>query len=297
MSENVLSVRDLEVTHRVSGEPVVRGLDLALRRGQVLGIVGESGSGKTVSIRAVLGILPGVLEVTRGTVEIHGRDTREFTTRDWVDTRGNVIAAVFQDPGSYLNPSIRLGRQVEEVLRVKRGLSRTAARAETLRLFEAVHLRNPALVVTQYSHELSGGMLQRVLLAIAIALGPDILIADEATTALDVTVQAEILDLLVELKESEGLSLVVISHDLAVVAQVCDEVLVMRHGEVAEQGTAHEVLHAPQHPYTQLLIAEHERYGLDHFFARHEAAQLDAARELPPAAAVAAHVEEVVSYA
>jgi peptide/nickel transport system ATP-binding protein len=172
---------------------------------------------------------------------------------------------VFQDPGSYLNPSIWLGRQVAEVLRVKKKLSRAEAKAETLRLFEAVHLREPHLVYEQYVHELSGGMLQRVLIATAIALGPDILIADEATTALDVTVQAEILDLLQELQETQGLSLVLISHDLAVIAQLSDEVLVMRSGTVIEHGPARQVLHDPQHEYTQLLITEHERFGLDRF--------------------------------
>lgn len=269
MSETVLAVRDLAVTHRATGDQVVRKVDLQLERGQVLGVVGESGSGKTITIRAVLGILPDVLEITRGSIEILGRPTDRFSARDWIDTRGTVIAAVFQDPGSYLNPSIRMGKQVQEVLRVKKGMSRAEARAETLRLFRAVHLRDPELVFQQYTHELSGGMLQRVLIAAAIALGPDILVADEATTALDVTVQAEILDLLVELKEKEGLSLVVISHDLAVVAQLCDDVLVMRDGEVVEQGVAAAVLRSPQHEYTQLLIAAHERYGLDLFFEKH----------------------------
>jgi ABC-type glutathione transport system ATPase component len=269
MSEPVLAVRDLEVTHALTGAPVVRGVSLELQRGRVLGIVGESGSGKTVTVRAVLGILPKALDLTAGSIEILGRPTSGFTGQDWIDTRGSVIAAVFQDPGSYLNPSIRLGRQVNEVLRVKKGLSRAEAKAETLRLFAAVHLRNPAVVYEQYPHELSGGMLQRVLIATAIALGPDILVADEATTALDVTVQAEILDLLVELKESEGLSLVVISHDLAVVAQLCDEIVVMRDGTVVEHGSAAAVLGDPQHEYTRLLISEHERYGLDRYVAEH----------------------------
>ena len=172
---------------------------------------------------------------------------------------------MFQDPGSYLNPSIWLGKQVAEVLRVKKKLSRAAAKAETLRLFKAVHLREPHLVYEQYVHELSGGMLQRVLIATAIALSPDILIADEATTALDVTVQSEILDLLQELQETQGLSLVVISHDLAVVAQLSNDVLVMRAGTVIEHGPASQVLHNPQHSYTQLLVSEHERFGIDRY--------------------------------
>jgi peptide/nickel transport system permease protein len=261
----VLNVQDLRIRNEVTGAEPVKGVSFALPRGHTLGIVGESGSGKTLTCRAVLGILPKLIQLSDGAVDILGRRTAEFTRQDWVDSRGNVISAVFQDPGSYLNPSIWLGKQVQEVLRVKKGLSRREAKQETLRLFTSVHLRDPELVYEQYVHELSGGMLQRVLIAAAIALGPDILIADEVTTALDVTVQAEILDLLLELKDQEGLSLVVVSHDLAVVAQLCDEVLVMRTGEVVEHGPKQEVLHSPRHEYTQLLIAEHKRYGLDHF--------------------------------
>jgi ABC-type glutathione transport system ATPase component len=261
----VVNVEDLTLTNTITGADLVKGISFSVRRGQTLGIVGESGSGKTLTCRAVLGILPKLIEQTDGTVEILGRPTAEFGKQDWLDVRGNVLSAVFQDPGSYLNPSIWLGKQVQEVLRVKKGLSRREAKQETLRLFESVHLREPGLVYEQYVHELSGGMLQRVLIATAIALGPEILIADEATTALDVTVQAEILDLLAELKEQAGLSLVVVSHDLAVVAQLSDEVMVMKSGEVVEHGTAYDVLHSPRHDYTKLLIAEHERFGLDRF--------------------------------
>jgi peptide/nickel transport system permease protein len=263
--EVVLDVQDLRIVNSVTHADLVQGLSFSLRRGQTLGIVGESGSGKTLTIQAVLGILPRQLKQAGGTVAILGRRTADFSKQDWLDVRGNNVSAVFQDPGSYLNPSIWLGRQVAEVLRVKKKLSRAAAKAETLRLFEAVHLREPHLVYEQYVHELSGGMLQRVLIAAAIALGPDILIADEATTALDVTVQAEILDLLQELRETQGLSLVLISHDLAVIAQLSDEVLVMRSGAVIEHGPASQVLYHPQHEYTQLLITEHERFGLDRF--------------------------------
>jgi len=263
--EAVLDVQDLRIVNPIGQAELVKDLSFSLRRGQTLGIVGESGSGKTLTISAVLGILPKQLKQAGGTVEILRRRTADFSKQDWLDVRGNSISAVFQDPGSYLNPSIWLGRQVSEVLRVKKKLSRAAAKAETLRLFEAVHLREPHLVYEQYVHELSGGMLQRVLIAAAIALGPDILIADEATTALDVTVQAEILDLLQELRETQGLSLVLIAHDLAVVAQLSDEVLVMRSGAVIEHGPASQVLHDPQHEYTQLLITEHKRFGLDRF--------------------------------
>jgi ABC-type dipeptide/oligopeptide/nickel transport system ATPase component len=268
--EIVVQVRDLRIRSALRDNELVHGVSFTLRRGRTLGIVGESGSGKTLTCAAVLGILPKMVQRSHGTIEIFGKDTATFGKQEWVDMRGNVISGVFQDPGSYLNPSIRLGKQINEVLQVKKGLSRKQAKAETLRLFRAVHLRDPELVYDQYVHELSGGMLQRVLIAAAIAPGPRILIADEATTALDVTVQAEILDLLRELKERDGLSLVVVAHDLAVVAQICDEVLVMHSGETVEHGPTAEVLHAPRHEYTKLLISEHERYGLDRIIESEE---------------------------
>lgn len=260
-----LSVRDLRIGQPGSGHDIVHGVSFDLPRGGVVGIVGESGSGKTLTCRAILGILPTPLEVTGGTVEIEGRDSATLTPREWTGLRGSTISAVFQDPASYLNPSIPVGRQVAEVLRVKVGLGRREARARTLELLTAVQLRDPARVYGQYTFELSGGMLQRVLIAAAVAAEPRVLIADEATTALDVTVQAEILDLLAELRESIGLALVVVSHDLAVVAQLADEVLVMRDGVVVEQGPVGQVLHNPQHEYTQLLVSEHEQYGLERF--------------------------------
>lgn len=260
-----LSVRDLRIGQPGSGHDIVHGVSFDLPRGGVVGIVGESGSGKTLTCRAILGILPTPLEVTGGTVEIEARDTATLTSREWTGLRGSTISAVFQDPASYLNPSIPVGRQVAEVLRVKVGLGRREARARTLELLTAVQLRDPARVYGQYPFELSGGMLQRVLIAAAVAAEPRVLIADEATTALDVTVQAEILDLLAELRESIGLALVVVSHDLAVVAQLADEVLVMRDGVVVEQGPVGQVLHDPQHEYTQLLVSEHEQYGLERF--------------------------------
>ncbi|MDR7275741.1 ABC transporter ATP-binding protein [Catenuloplanes atrovinosus] len=247
----------------------VRGVSFTLRPGGVVGIVGESGSGKTLTCRAALGILPDGFTVTSGRVELDGRDTATFSGRDWTALRGAVISAVFQDPASYLNPSLTVGTQIAEVLRVKLRLRRRAARDRAEALLASVRLPD---VSGRYPHELSGGMLQRALIATAIAARPRVLIADEATTALDVTVQAEILDLLADLRDTTGLALVVVSHDLAVVAQLCDEVLVMRAGEVVEQGPVDEVLYHPRHEYTRLLIEEHESYGLDRFLAVHHAA-------------------------
>lgn len=265
-----LCLRDVRITDRAAGREIVHGVSFELAPGRAVGIVGESGSGKTLTCRAALGILPPHFEVTGGSIEIEGTDITTLTPSRWTALRGATISAVFQDPASYLNPSIRVGAQIAEVLRAKKALKRRAARDRAVELLRTVRLREPELVYGQYVHELSGGMLQRVLIAAAIAAGPRVLIADEATTALDVTVQAEILDVLADLRERAGLALVVVSHDLAVVAQLCDEVLVLRNGEVVEQGPARTVLHEPRHEYTRLLIAEHEQYGLDTFLAAKE---------------------------
>ncbi|MGW0855919.1 ABC transporter ATP-binding protein [Streptomyces sp. NPDC002690] len=267
----VIAVRDVRIGDGATGREIVHGVSFELTAGKSVGIVGESGSGKTLTCRAVLGILPPHFEVSGGSVEIDGTDIATLTPRRWTALRGTTVGAVFQDPASYLNPSIRVGAQIAEVIRVKTGVKRREARRRALDLLRAVRLRDPELVYGQYTYELSGGMLQRVLIAAAIAVEPRALIADEATTALDVTVQAEILDLLAELRERTGLALVVVSHDLAVVAQLCDEVLVMREGAVVEQGPTRAVLHAPRHEYTRLLIAEHESYGLDKFLDPKEA--------------------------
>ncbi|MDT5026189.1 MAG: peptide/nickel transport system ATP-binding protein [Micromonosporaceae bacterium] len=271
--EIVLRVNDVRIRDGVGDRDVVRRVSFELRPGQVLGIVGESGSGKTITCRAVLGILPEHFEVAAGSIELVGRDVATLTRNEWTALRGSTVSAVFQDPASYLNPSIRVGAQIAEVVRVKKGLTRRGSRRRAIELLAAVRLREPELVYQQYPHELSGGMLQRVLIAAAIAADPVVLIADEATTALDVTVQAEILDLLADLRERTGLAVVVVSHDLAVVAQLCDEVLVMQAGETVEQGPTADILYNPQHEYTRLLIAEHRLYGLERFLDPPEASE------------------------
>ncbi|MEV5840630.1 ABC transporter ATP-binding protein [Streptomyces sp. NPDC051985] len=270
-ADPVLSLRGVRITDQARGREIVHGVSFDLAPGRTVGIVGESGSGKTLTCRAALGILPPHFEVTEGTIEIAGTDIATLSARRWTELRGTTVSAVFQDPASYLNPSIRVGAQIAEVVRVKLGVKRRAARQRALDLLDAVRLRDPELVYGQYPHELSGGMLQRVLIATAVAADPLVLIADEATTALDVTVQAEILDLLADLRERTGLALALVSHDLALVAQWCDEVLVMRRGEVVEQGPTHTVLREPRHEYTRLLIAEHEQYGLEKFLGTENA--------------------------
>jgi peptide/nickel transport system ATP-binding protein len=248
----VLQVDDLHVSVHDGTAMAVRGVSLEVRAGEIVGLVGESGSGKTLTCRAALGVLPPGCAVASGTVRFGGRDVTGLPPRGWRRLHGSQIGAVFQDPGSYLNPSIAVGSQLAEVLRVTGGLPRRAARRRTLELFETVGLREH--VYRQIPAELSGGMLQRVMIAIAISCDPALLVADEPTTALDVTVQAEILALLARLREERGLAVLFVSHDLAVVTQLCDRIAVCYAGEVVEYGAVPEVVARPRHPYTEALL-------------------------------------------
>jgi len=253
----MLQVEGLQVSvgdHLVA----VRDVSFAIRRGESVGLVGESGSGKTLTCRSVLGLLPETGEIDHGSIVLgSGPDAVELTGArrgTWDKVRGTRVAAVFQDPASYLNPSLTIGHQVDEVLRVRGGLGRRAARERTIELLTEVGLHDAELVYHRYPFELSGGMLQRVIIAIAVSLNPELLIADEATTALDTVVQAEILELLQRLRRTHQLSLLLVTHDLAVVAETCERVLVMYAGEIVESGPTDQVLGDPQHPYTQALM-------------------------------------------
>jgi peptide/nickel transport system ATP-binding protein len=250
----VLRVDDLRVGIRGTGIDAVRGISLDVRRGEAVGLVGESGSGKTLTCRATLGVLPSGTWRSGGTIEFGGQPLPEHGWREWARVRGNRVGAVLQDPASYLNPSVQVGRQVTEVLRTKLNLGRSAARARTIELFDLVGLRRAEHVYRQYPHELSGGMMQRVLIAIAVCCDPDLLVADEATTALDVTVQAEVIDLLRRLRDERGLAVLFVSHDLAVIAELCDRVVVCYAGEVVESGPTEQILLRPSHPYTRELV-------------------------------------------
>jgi peptide/nickel transport system ATP-binding protein len=249
------------------GTELVHGVSVSVRPGEALGIVGESGSGKTLTCRALLGILPEGLAVTAGSVQVGGVDLTHADEREWRRVRGTHIAAVFQDPASYLNPAIPVGAQLEETLRVTAGLPRRQAKERARELLDDLGIRRVDLVLRQRVAHLSGGMLQRVLIAMALAADPAVLIADEATTALDVTVQAELLDLLRRLRKERDLALVLVSHDLAVVAQVCERVQVFRDGVVVEAGATTRVLRAPGHSYTRELLSAHNAYGLERFLA------------------------------
>lgn len=252
-TQPVLEVGDLQVSigdHLVT----VRDVTFAIGRGESVGLVGESGSGKTLTCRAVLGLLPATGHVDHGRIVLGPTELTGATRRTWNDVRGTRLGAVFQDSASYLNPSLTVGHQLAEQLRVKAGLDRRAAKARAVELLGEVGLHDPAAVFHRYPHELSGGMQQRVLIAIAVSCEPELLIADEATTALDVVIQAEVLDLLARLRRTHGLSLLLVTHDLAVVAETCERVLVMYGGQVVESGPTQQVLDDPQHPYTRALM-------------------------------------------
>ncbi|MFJ5228692.1 ABC transporter ATP-binding protein [Kitasatospora sp. NPDC088391] len=249
-----LEVRNLRVTVGDGRAEAVHEVSFAVAAGQAVGLVGESGSGKTLTCRAVLGLpAPGVA-ADADALALGGTDLRGLDARGWQRVRGSRLGAVFQDPGSYLNPALTVGRQLAEPLRVRDGLSRSAARRRAVELFDSVGLRDPEAVYDRYPHELSGGMLQRVLIAVAVSGDPELLVADEATTALDTVVQAEVLDLLARLRAERGLGLLLVSHDLAVVAEATDRLLVFYAGEVVEDGPTAEVVAAPAHPYTEALL-------------------------------------------
>ncbi|WGD32159.1 ABC transporter ATP-binding protein [Ancylobacter sp. WKF20] len=256
----LLAVRDLTVT--VTGEEGTRtlidGVSLDLNRGEVLGLVGESGSGKSLLCRSLVKLLPSrALAITGGTVELDGRDITQADAAAMEQIRGGSIGMIFQNPTSHLDPVMRVGDQIAEGVIFHRKLDRAAAKAEAIAIMGQVGFTDPPRQYGNYPHEFSGGMRQRAMIAVALACDPDILIADEPTTALDVTIQAQILRLLMELRDKRGLSIILITHDLGVVAQTCDRIAVMRQGRIVETGPKRHLLTAPTHPYTRALIASH----------------------------------------
>ena len=261
---NLLEVRDLRTHFTVEGETfrAVDGIDLDIARGEAVALVGESGSGKTVTAMSVLQLIPDPPgRIVGGRVLLDGEDLVTASDAELRAVRGGRIACVFQDPQTTLNPVLRVGHQIVEMLRAHGGLSRQQARARARELLEAVRIPDPERRLDEYPHQLSGGMRQRVVIAMALANDPDLLIADEPTTALDVTVQAEILDLLVELRERTGMALLFITHDLGVVAELCDRVVVMYAGRVVEQADTATLFADPKHPYTRRLIGCTPRLG------------------------------------
>jgi oligopeptide/dipeptide ABC transporter ATP-binding protein len=252
----LLELRDLHVSFRTREGTVraVNGVSLALEAGQTIGLVGESGSGKTVLALTMLGLTRAEGTEISGQILLDGVDLLTLPSSKLRTIRGRQIGIVFQDPLSSLHPLNRVGWQITQALRAHENVSKKAARARAVELLRSVGIPSPEIRVDAYPHELSGGMRQRVMIATALALDPDLLIADEPTSALDVTVQSRILALLAQLQKATGMTLLLVSHDLGVIAEHCDEVVVMYAGRVVERGTRSAVIDAPLHPYTRGLL-------------------------------------------
>jgi peptide/nickel transport system ATP-binding protein len=248
----LLSIEQLTIAFR--GKPVVRELSLAIQPGEVLGLVGESGSGKSVTSLAILGLVESAAEV-QGSIRFDGEELLTLRPEAMRRYRGRRIAMIFQEPMTALNPVMQVGRQIAEAIEThKPTLTRREVRNAVIANLQAVALPEPEKRYTDYPHQFSGGQRQRILIAMALANRPQLLIADEPTTALDVTVQAQVLKLLRDLQQQFGLAMLFISHDLAVVAEVADRVAVMRHGWLLEQGSREQIFHTPRHPYTRSLL-------------------------------------------
>ena len=260
MSRTLLQVEDLSVIARMEQRDVavVDRLSFSLGEGEILGLVGESGSGKTMACRALMRLLPSPKLRVEGTaVRLGGIDLLQLDDAGMRRMRGRELGVIFQNPSSHLDPLMRIGEQIAEGIRLHQGASRREARTEAIEVLRQVGIPDPQSRVDNYPHEFSGGMRQRAMIAVALGCNPRVLIADEPTTALDVTVQAQILRLLLELRDRRGLSMILISHDLGVVAQTCDSIAVMYAGRLCEHGSKHEILSRPRHPYSAGLLACH----------------------------------------
>jgi oligopeptide/dipeptide ABC transporter ATP-binding protein len=256
-ADPALRVRDLSVLF-AAGKTVVHAVDrvsFEVHPGESIGLVGESGCGKSATLRAIMGLIKPPAEVVSGVAECQGVDLLAMTERQRRAVRGRAISMVFQDANASLDPVFSVGSQIVEVLRGKLGMSRRESRDEALRLLERVGIPAAGDRINDYPHELSGGMRQRVMIAIAIACSPTVLLADEPTTAIDVTIQDQILALLAKLQSELGMAMVIVSHDLGVIARVCDKIAVMYAGQIVEYGAVDEVLDTPRHPYTLALLA------------------------------------------
>ena len=262
--EPLLSARDVEVTFSLRGNKLtaIRRTSLDLYEGETLAIVGESGSGKSVFTNCFVGMLDKNGSITNGSIMYQGEDLAQFSEKDWLRIRGRKIAMVTQDPMTSLNPLKTIGYQIQESVELHQGLKGAAAKKEVLRILEAVGIPDPERRYKQYPHEFSGGMRQRVVIAIAVACRPQILICDEPTTALDVTIQAQILDLIRRLQKEQNMTIIYITHDLGVVANVADRVAVMYGGQIIEIGMANEVFFEPLHPYTWALLSALPQLGV-----------------------------------
>ena len=259
MMENILEIKDLNISfHTFSGEvQAIRGVNFELKKGETLAIVGESGSGKSVTTKTIMRLLPpGNSEIKSGEILFEGKDLAKLSEKEMQKIRGKDISMIFQDPMTSLNPTMKVGKQImEPIIKASKSEQRERQRERALELLKLVGIPNPEQRFKQYPHQFSGGMRQRVVIAIALACNPKILIADEPTTALDVTIQAQILELMKELQKKIDTSIIFITHDLGVVANVADRVAVMYAGKIVEIGTVDEIFYNPKHPYTWGLIS------------------------------------------
>ena len=256
--ENILEVKDLNISfHTFGGEvQAIRGVDFELKKGETLAIVGESGSGKSVTSKSIMRLLPeGNSEIKKGEILFGGKNLAALSEQKMQKIRGKEISMIFQDPMTSLNPTIKIGKQIMEPILKHQKMSKASAKQRTLELLKLVGIANAEERFNQYPHQFSGGMRQRVVIAIALACNPKILIADEPTTALDVTIQAQILELMKDLQTKIDTSIIFITHDLGVVANVADRVAVMYAGKIVEIGTVDEIFYNPKHPYTWGLIS------------------------------------------
>lgn len=253
----LLELKDLHTFFRTKKGIVkaVNGVSYSVETGRTLGVVGESGSGKSVSAMSILQLLDGNGYIDSGEILFEGRDLTKLTEKEMYSVRGNDISVIFQEPMTSLNPVFTVSRQVSEPFIIHQGMTKKQAAAKVIEMLADVKIPNPHIVAKQYPHQLSGGMRQRVIIAIALACNPKLIIADEPTTALDVTIQAKIIELIKELKEKTGSGVILITHDLGVVASACSRVYIMYGGKIVETGLADEIYYQPQHPYTSGLLA------------------------------------------
>lgn len=256
MSKNILEINNLKTVFKSRGQEVqaVRGVSFSVGESEIVGLVGESGSGKSVTMKAVLGILPENAEISSDSMKLNGTELSGLSEEEYRKLRGKDMTMIFQDPMTALNPLLKVGKQLEEVILRHSKCSKEEAKKKAVEMLGKVGIPTPEQRVKQYPHEFSGGMRQRVLIAMALACEPKLLIADEPTTALDVTIQAQILDLLKELKEEYQTSIVLITHDMGVMATVCSKIAIMYGGLIMETGTADEIFYNPKHPYTKALL-------------------------------------------
>lgn len=256
MSEYLLEVKDLHTSFFTDAGEVqaVNGVSFNLEKGKILGIVGESGSGKSVTAYSIMSILADTGKVTKGQILYNGEDVLKYSKKQIHNFRGKNVSIIFQDPMTSLNPVFTIGNQLEEAILLHTDRNQKEAREHAVEMLELVGVNEPRKRVKQYPFELSGGMRQRVMIAMALACEPDILIADEPTTALDVTIQAQILELMQELQGRLGMSIILVTHDLGVIAEMCDEIIVMYGGRVCERGTADDIFYNSSHEYTKGLL-------------------------------------------